>query len=170
MQKKVVNKQTNSKSCFVCGRENPASPKASFYELEDKTVAALVTCRTEHMSYPSTVHGGVSAAILDETLGRALLPLEPDIWGITLELNIKYLKPIPYNKQIMVLARVTESKDKVFYSSGEVVLEGGEVAASATGVYFKADPSRLSTMGLTDSGLKVYHEECDPEFVEVPDN
>ena len=169
MRKKVVAKQTNSTSCFVCGRENPASPKASFYELEDGTIAALVTCRPEHMSYPSTVHGGVTAALLDETLGRALLPVEPDIWGITLELNIKYIKTVPYDKQITVLSRITENKEKVFFASGEVVLESGEIAATATGVYFKATPERLSNMGLPQTGLMVYKEDSDPEYIEISD-
>lgn len=43
MKKKVVRKHNNSGNCFVCGINNPWGLKARFYELEDGTVAALVT-------------------------------------------------------------------------------------------------------------------------------
>ena len=45
MKKKVVRKHNNSGNCFVCGINNPWGLKARFYELEDGTVAALVTAQ-----------------------------------------------------------------------------------------------------------------------------
>ena len=47
MKKKVVRKHNNSGNCFVCGINNPWGLKARFYELEDGTVAALVTAQWE---------------------------------------------------------------------------------------------------------------------------
>ena len=35
MLKRVIKKQNSGKDCFVCGVENSAGLKTSFYELED---------------------------------------------------------------------------------------------------------------------------------------
>ena len=43
--------------------------------------------REEHQSYPGRLHGGISSTILDETIGRAILLLQPDVWGVTVEIK-----------------------------------------------------------------------------------
>ena len=43
MKKRVVRKHNNSGNCFVCGINNPYGLHSRFYELEDGTLAALVT-------------------------------------------------------------------------------------------------------------------------------
>ena len=101
MELKVLNKQNNSRMCLVCGFKNDLSLKAEFYELEDKSLCALVTFRDVHQGYPSRVHGGILAAILDETIGRAMMPYTgEEKWGVTMTLTTKYKKPVPINEQI----------------------------------------------------------------------
>ena len=91
MELKVLNKQNNSRMCLVCGFKNDLSLKAEFYELEDKSLCALVTFKDVHQGYPSRVHGGILAAILDETIGRAMMPYTgEDKWGVTMTLTTKY--------------------------------------------------------------------------------
>ena len=65
---KVINKQTNSKMCILCGIENPCGVKASFYEMEDNSVIALFSFKEMHQSYPERTHGGMISAMLDESL------------------------------------------------------------------------------------------------------
>ena len=71
MKKHVIKKHNAGKGCFVCGVNNPFGLHTDFYELEDGTLAAKVTPSEHHQSYPGRLHGGVSAALLDETIGRA---------------------------------------------------------------------------------------------------
>ena len=68
---KVRKKQTNAKDCIVCGINNPYGIHASFYEMEDDSLIALFRYKFDHQSYPERVHGGMIAAMLDETIGRA---------------------------------------------------------------------------------------------------
>ena len=75
---KVIKKQTNSKMCLICGIENEAGLKASFYEMEDNTLIALVKGKEIHQSYPNRMHGGVISALIDESVGRAIWILEPE--------------------------------------------------------------------------------------------
>jgi acyl-coenzyme A thioesterase PaaI-like protein len=67
---KVIRKQENSKLCLVCGMENDLGLKISFYELENGEVVSIFNTKDEHQSYPGRLHGGITGAILDETIGK----------------------------------------------------------------------------------------------------
>jgi len=51
----------------VCGVENASSLKARFYELDDGELLGVFAPLEEHQSYPGRLHGGISAAVLDES-------------------------------------------------------------------------------------------------------
>jgi len=52
--------------------ENPFGLKGSFYELENKELVCIFTPSEMHQSYPGRLHGGITTAILDETIaGRS---------------------------------------------------------------------------------------------------
>ena len=70
MKHKVTGKQENSKMCFICGKKNNFGLKASFYETEKNELIAIFKPCQEHQGYPGRLHGGIAAAILDETIGR----------------------------------------------------------------------------------------------------
>ena len=83
MEKKITGKQPNSKNCFICGLKNDMGVKASFYETDGNELIAIFNPRQEHQGYPGRLHGGVAAAILDETIGRAVtIGKDADIWGV----------------------------------------------------------------------------------------
>ncbi len=42
-------------------------------------VLGVFTLREEHQSYPGRLHGGISTAILDETIGRAITIADPGV-------------------------------------------------------------------------------------------
>src|SRR5450756_1503532 len=86
--------------CLVCGADNPFGLQARFYELEaegatGRELLGVFTLREEHQSYPGRLHGGISSAILDETIGRAITIAHPGTWGVTAELTLRYRKPLP---------------------------------------------------------------------------
>ena len=66
-------KQPTSRTCFACGRENDSGLKMTWYNNpESNQVEASVTIDEHFNGYPGIVHGGIVAAILDETSGRAV--------------------------------------------------------------------------------------------------
>lgn len=165
MLKKVIKKHTNSCTCFACGSDNPSGLGMEFYDLEDGTLVSLVTLKSTHMSYPSTVHGGITATMLDEAMGRCTFHLEPDTWCVTLEMNVKYKKPVPYNVELRVTARVVENRPHVFICEGEVLLPDDSVAAYGRGVYYKS-----VTTGAADAGLdemKLTLRDHEPEEIDI---
>jgi uncharacterized protein (TIGR00369 family) len=136
---KVLKRQFNSKQCIVCGTENKSGLHTAFYELENGEIAAVFTPHDQHQSYPDRLHGGMSAAILDETIGRAITVGKNDIvWGMTIELNLKYRKPVPLGVELIVVGRITNGIDKrIFEGTGELYLPDGSVAVEARGRYIK---------------------------------
>jgi len=136
--------QNVSRMCLVCGTENPFGLKARFLELDSGELVGLFTPRQEHQSYPARLHGGISSAILDETIGRAVNIIDPDAWGVTVELSVKYRKPVPLDAEISAIARITMDSKRLFEGTGEIVLPDGSVAVQASGRYLKMPIHRIA--------------------------
>jgi uncharacterized protein (TIGR00369 family) len=134
---KVLAAQNISRMCMVCGTQNGAGLHARFYELEGGELLGLFTPAEHHQSYPGRLHGGVASAILDETIGRAVTMLDPTAWGVTVELTVRFRKPIPLDGDVRAIGRVTRDTRRIFEGSGEIVLSDGSVAVEATGKYMK---------------------------------
>ncbi len=149
MKQKVTGRQNISRMCFVCGIENKSGLKTKFYELGNGELLALFTPENIHQGYPGRLHGGIANTILDETMGRAIMIRDNNIWGVTVELTTKFRKPIPLDQEIKVIGRITDENSRMFEGTGEILLPDGNIAVSGKGKYFKlpiekiADPAFL---------------------------
>lgn len=161
MRHKVTNKQFNSKMCFVCGLKNKSSLRASFYELENDEIVSIFKPLEEHQSYPERLHGGVAAAILDETIGRAINIKHPDVWGVTVELNLKYKKPVPLDEELKVVGRITRDTSRLFEGTGEILLSSGQVAVLAEAKYIKMPISKITGFDPDDIELMILSKQQD---------
>lgn len=167
MKYKVMNKQENSKKCIVCGLENHAGLKASFYELENGEVVAIFKPLEEHQSYPGRLHGGIASAILDETIGRAIMIKHGQTFGVTVELNLKYRKPVPLNEELRVVGRITKDTSRIFEGTGEILLSTGEAAVTATGKYFKLPIDKITDIDFESYMWEKVINGEEPEEVEI---
>jgi acyl-coenzyme A thioesterase PaaI-like protein len=183
MTRQVLKKQNNSRMCFVCGFDNAFGLHASFYETDAGAIGAasggdangaselvaIVLPRDEHQSYPGRMHGGVAAALLDETIGRAIgIGKNDQVWGVTVELTTKYRKPVPLDRKITVVGRVTKDAGRFFEGSGEILLENGEVAVEAHGRYLKVPIDRITESGMDASDWFLRDDPADPREIELP--
>jgi acyl-coenzyme A thioesterase PaaI-like protein len=148
MERKVLAAQNVSRMCLVCGMQNQAGLKGSFYELEGGELLGVFHPLEEHQSYPGRLHGGIASAILDETIGRAIMIAHPGTWGVTAELTIRYRKPVPLGGDVKVVARITRDSRRLFEGTGEIRLADGSVAVAASGKYL-----RMPLEDITEAGL-----------------
>ena len=169
MLKKIIRKQNNSTRCFICGLQNDKGLRAEFYELEDGALAATATAHALHQSYPGRVHGGVTTALLDETIGRAINILEPDAWGVTVEISTRYKKPVPYDVPLLVIGRITENSRRLFSGEGRLILPDGSTAATASAKYFKMKLDAISEFDGEVDIWAPYLRPDDPTELDVPD-
>jgi acyl-coenzyme A thioesterase PaaI-like protein len=168
MPHKVTAKQHNSRMCFVCGLKNSSGLHASFYEVEGDQLVALFTPCEEHQGYPDRMHGGLAATILDETIGRAMNINQNEIWGVTVEFNVRYKKPVPLDVELRVVGRITNQNRRLFEGTGEILLPSGEVAVEGRGKYIKLPLNEIADFDYEEQEWKAVPEEGDPEEIELP--
>ena len=150
--------------CFVCGLENDFGLKSRFYELDNNEIMAVFMPSDEHQSYPGRLHGGIAAAILDETIGRAVMKHNTsDYWGVTVDFSMKFRQPVPLDREIRVIARVTREKKRSFEGTGEILLTDNSVAVEGSGRYLKMDLSRITEFDFEGEEWQVFDESDDPE-------
>ncbi|MCP4639518.1 MAG: hotdog fold thioesterase [bacterium] len=118
-----------SAPCFVCGEDNHAGLQTRFY-VEDGVVKATLSPEPHHCGYDNVVHGGVVAAILDETMGwtaaRAITRM-----CMTGELTVRYLKRVPADRELTVVTELVKASKRMAQTKGALVDSDGEVYARA---------------------------------------
>lgn len=143
-QRTIVGAQHVSRMCMVCGRENSSGLQARFFELENGELAGVFAPRNELQGYPGRLHGGIASTLLDEAMGRAINISDPTAWGVTVELNVRYKRPVPLDQDVTAIARITKDSGRLFEGSGEIVLADGTVAVQATGKYLRLPIDKIA--------------------------
>lgn len=134
-----MTRQPSSRSCFCCGRQNDISLKMTWYnDIENNKVRSTVTIPEHFNGYPGIVHGGVLAAVLDETAGRAIM-LDENFNNlmVTLNLQVTYRKPTPTETPLEVTGWVIRQTALRAQVAGEIRLPDGTVTAECTAVVVK---------------------------------
>lgn len=144
MTRQVTAAQNVSRMCMVCGVENDDGLHARFFELDSGELAGVFTPRPGHQGYPGRLHGGVAATLLDETIGRAISVRDPGAWGVTVELTVRYRKPVPLDGEVRAVARITRDTPRMFEGAGEICLADGTVAVEASGRYLRLPIDRIA--------------------------
>jgi acyl-coenzyme A thioesterase PaaI-like protein len=169
MKYKVMKKQHISKMCFVCGMKNDFGLHANFYETDTNELVALIDPSEQHQGYPGRMHGGIAAAILDETIGRSICNgKDEQIWSVTLELKTKFRKPIPLGQLLKIVGRITSEGNRSFEGTGEIVLPNGEIAVSAEGKYMKVNIERIADKPELADNWFFADSHDDPSEIEIP--
>ena len=169
MERKVVKKQYSSKNCLICGVNNKLGLHTEFYELDNGDVVGVFKTLEEHQSYPGRVHGGIAGALLDETVGRVINLIEKDTWGVTIELQVKYRKPIPLCTELRVVGRITKNTHRMFEGEGEILLEDGTVAATGKARYMKIPVEKIASGEFSEDDWFIEEKESDPTSFDLPE-
>ena len=126
-----MQKQPNSRMCFLCGLQNPVGLKLAFYDDADAgQVRTEFTIADEYQGYPGVVHGGIVAGVLDETVGRAMM-LDGNHENLfaTLRLTIRYRHPTPTETPLTAMGWIEKTGGVGTRAAGEIRLPDGTVTA-----------------------------------------
>ena len=130
-----MQKQPNSRMCFVCGIANPSGLKLSFYTDDEGRCITRFRPRPEHQGYPGHLHGGIISTLLDETMGRVLAT--QDVWALTGRLEIKFRKPVPLDQELTIVGELARSRSRAYEARGEIQLPDGTILIEGSGMYIR---------------------------------
>lgn len=167
MRYQVTGKQQNSRMCLVCGLRNDFGLKTAFFELDSGELLGVFTPKEQHQSYPGRMHGGIAAAILDETIGRAIMIDDDQVWGVTVEFTSRYRQPVPLDQELRVIGRIEKNGSRIFEGSGEILLADGSVAVQGFGKYIKLPLDQIADFDYDEQDWRVVESENDPQEVEI---
>lgn len=97
-----------------------------FYNGSEKQFHAVVQLGRDVCGYPSTVHGGLTAAIIDETLGGLMVSLWKggslgvSLPAVTARLEVDYCKTVPQNSLILCSAQVESIEGRKLWLKASV--------------------------------------------------
>ena len=151
---KIISKQRNSKMCMICGLDNEYGVKAPFYNMEDGSVMSVFQYKRQHQSYPGRVHGGLITAMLDEMGLRSLWAkeLSEATFGVTLSLDTKYRKPVPYETDLIGRGLVVKETSKFVVTDASIMDMRGDILANGMIKYIKMDTEKIS------EGVQIHEE------------
>lgn len=161
-----IRNQCINDECFVCGTNNPAGLHAQFVEDEETNeLVGIFTGRDEHLSYPGRLHGGVAAAIIDETVGRAYLVRHPGYWGVTMKLELRYRKPTPLGVPLHCRAHITKETHRTFEGEATLGPADGEVCVMGKATYYLCPVEKI----LHEVGVEGDSYVWDPDPRKIPE-
>lgn len=114
-----------------------------FYDGTEKQFHAVVQLGREVCGYPSTVHGGLTAAIIDETLGGLMVSLWRggtlglSLPAVTARLEVDYCKTVPQNSLILCSAQVESIEGRKLWLKASVTdgQQNGTTYATARALF-----------------------------------
>jgi len=150
----------HTSSCFVCGESNASGLKIRF-ETDGTVVRAKFVPRAEHIGFKQTVHGGITATLLDEIMVWACA-IQTKKFAYCAELNVRFLSPLRPGEEVLASAELAVNrKNKIFEAKGEIRNHAGQTLATATGKYLPIKEADLAAMmdDFVGDGVKKIFEE-----------
>lgn len=131
----------NDHHCFGCGALNPHGLRLAFFAAADGAeVWTDFTPDRRHEGYHGLVHGGVIAALLDETLGWSFFAR--GVWAVTTRLNLTYRLPVPVGEPLRVTARLVRDRGRALEAAGWIADAAGRRLVEAEGAFMRVPEAR----------------------------
>ncbi len=140
--------------CYGCGPENDLGLQIkSYWSAEDESVCVYTPQAHQCAGPQQYVNGGVIATVIDcHSICTAMAKVYAmagreigegkQIWFATGRLELSYFKPTPIDRELMVIAKITEAKEKKITlecslsSGGEVCVEANVIAVRVPSDWF----------------------------------
>ncbi|MGY1814102.1 PaaI family thioesterase [Blastococcus sp. SYSU D00820] len=116
----------------VTGPENAIAPPLPLTGGDDGSISGTVTLGFPYQGPPGYVHGGISALLLDHTLGVA--NAYAGVSGMTGELTLRYLRPTPLFRPLTVTGRQESVEGRKIVTTGTITADG-QTCVSARGLF-----------------------------------
>ncbi|PYH97674.1 hypothetical protein BO71DRAFT_318084 [Aspergillus ellipticus CBS 707.79] len=120
-----------------------------FYNDKEKKAVNVAFLGNGLEGWPTIVHGGVLATVVDEHLARLAIRHFPERTGVTANLELKYRAPVRSNKFYSFHATLDQerSTERKAWVNGEVRDYNGKLCVEATGLFVVPKTYKLQKVG-----------------------
>jgi len=143
-----------TRSCFVCGEDNPSGLHLRS-EIVDDRIRITYTTRDRDVGYRHIVHGGIMATLMDEVMTWAAI-MKIRTACVAAEINIRMKKPVEVGQEIIVEGWVEKERPRILYTQSLITDTSGKVLLKGAGKY----------MPMPSEGKAL----CEKDFVVHPDS
>lgn len=159
----VVEQIPWTETCFGCNGGSNEGIGMRAYITDDGCVVGLCRTKEGHQGFPGTVHGGLIAAYFDEVLWHATRLEERDRIAMTVEIRVKYLRPVGTGLDVRIVAKPARTEGRHIYVDGFLLLPDDQVAAEAFVHYISV--RRTNDLNRTEPGRLKHPQTAGPDKV-----
>lgn len=134
--------------CFGCSPTNVAGLRLRFFR-DDDGVCCETTVAALYQGAPEVVHGGIQAVLLDETCCAAAF-FTTGGFVVTGELNLRYRRPCPVDRPLVITARIGADEGRFLRVRGEIRISGEDELITVADGKFYPNPARRAESGVSN--------------------
>jgi uncharacterized protein (TIGR00369 family) len=137
--------------CFGCSPHNPRGLQLRFTRTGERTIETVYTAEPLLAGGDAVVHGGIQAALLDETMGIAAHLAEGEgerFSVVTAELHVRYRRPVPVGVPLTVRAVWLRSEPPDIFVEGAILAADGTLLTGAEARWRRIGPGTAPGGGM----------------------
>jgi uncharacterized protein (TIGR00369 family) len=149
-------------NCFGCSPSNACGLRMKFLT-DEKSLFSWMRVPGHLGGWDNLVHGGVLAAILDETMGWTTIHFLKK-FALTNAMTVKFHKPVYIGEEIRVEGRVVEVKgDRVASVESYIYKEVNTLCAKSTGTFRLFTTEAIVRLGvMEEEAIKQFNFLIEP--------
>jgi uncharacterized protein (TIGR00369 family) len=129
-----VAPRRDAEGCFACGQGNSVGLRLRFEDKGDG-IRAEFTPGPQYQGYDGVLHGGIIAAALDDAMANLFHRRGRET--VTARLEIRYRREAPIGRRLIVTARTTAERGRMFTAEATLALPDGTCLAEARGTLMR---------------------------------
>ena len=134
--------------CFGCSTVNSYSLRLRFF-LSEKGCYTECSIPDYLCGIDGVAHGGMIALLLDEVSQWTIIARTRKM-GLTREISVRYLKPVPTNTEIVAEARIETQDEKDTLLRSTIHSKDNELLAEGESRWMMANPSIIAKISKVD--------------------
>ncbi len=143
----ITPKFPNWNKSFVSGSNSPLFEVAHFEHHENKNlILTKVRFKDLALGPPGHVHGGASAAIIDEVMGVCVWNLKHP--SVTQSLSLHYGRAIPLKIEAFIYTEVKQTHPKTIQVQSTIYDKEKTPYISAEGIFHRLTPEQLARFSI----------------------
>jgi acyl-CoA thioesterase FadM len=138
-------------NCFGCSPTNPQSLQLQFWLTEEGCLTKCVIPES-FCGIDGIVHGGIVTMLLEEIAQWTIVGRLGKI-GITRQILVRYLKPVPTNVDLIVAGRVVDQDERDVILQSNIHSEENVLLAQGESKWLLASPATVAKLSSVEESM-----------------